>query len=384
MERNNMMSKRVNYKKLGIGLFLAFILLIIISNRISYVVYNNNLTEVEVSSVFSGGIVKTYTTNGTINYEKQEIKVYSDIQCRVSEFYINDGDEVITGQPLLQYDHEDLELLLSLEQYDLQLYEEHNEKLTKRKDYEDLDELDKDAYDINTNRMNECLSDISILERLIEGDGVLYSEVDGIIEKVYDSSKIVQEGSLLVSIQEYTGEINLYVYAGDTFYNLANVYGVSSEDSSYINTIDAELNLKKLDDDGMVYYTRTIELPITEKKDNYLICSIGPDQIGADAYVNAEDGYNLSIELSYLSSDYDYVVPRTAVNITSGDVGNIFTIREKEKIFGKSYYVTTQSVVVAFVGDEYLALEYFTDGVDVVSWSDGNLIDEDEVKIKND
>lgn len=175
-------------KKCGIGLIILLLILGLLT-YLSRQIFLALLPKVTVQDAFSGDISTRYTVSARLHYATQE-QVISPADCYVVDSFVQPGEEVIKGQPLLQLSTQRLEeSRLNL----LRLQEADTAGVALLSSYE------RQLLELQIQQRQEVLENI---EQLLSNDGLIAADRSCLVRKVAEKNTLIASGNVLLEITD--------------------------------------------------------------------------------------------------------------------------------------------------------------------------------------
>ncbi len=302
----------------------AFLLIIALCTYASWQNYRNKLPEVQTVEAAGTVLHHVWELSGTLQYD--ETTEYTlPVPVTVVQWNMQAGDRVYARQPLLQVDTRQLQkqwLQCKIDEEALEKKVRWSESYTK-----DLLEL----------QLEELQETIGVLENLLEADGWITVEANGVILKL-PSNQQFAAGVPLATIGPEGGQKTI-------------CFPITEQQAEYCNEPGTELEVT-LFSDGK---SKVVKLPVdrvfySAEKDGFL-CTVL-----TDLTVDILDGQKTEATLSATSTPYRYVIPIEAIVANDNGNASFYVLRERESIMGKEYYAHLRTGYIAEQNEGYAAL----------------------------
>lgn len=325
------MDNKFNIKNRILKLLILFFVFMGVCTYLSGQIYYALLPEVVVQSAQSTTIISTKSVNGTAAYpDKNTVEAPGTL-------FVESVD-VFNGQAVK---NENVLARFSPESVTAAIIEQENtvDTLTAQRDrYYQSD----DEYTVLDNKINEAKEYLDMLNEIDENSGVMYCPESGLVGTVYiKEGTYIDIGSPLVDICN-TDTVRLYWSMTDIREQISQIEAdvVCENENGSPEYQATQLNISgreyQPDSNTMMYWA-----DINHEEVPYILYDREP----------------VTISISSVKGDYDFVVPTSAVHFTDDVNGYVFLLKERDKIFGTEYYVVKENLTVVNQNDEQAALK---------------------------
>lgn len=213
-------------KKKLIGSLILLLLIIFIG--IYYFLSANKIEVTLVSDINQGSVFLDANVSGLV-FDACHQTVFFEKDKRISEIYVQAGQKVHKGDPLLKYDKTTVELTLKKialkkEQLDGRIFDaEHqisalqNQAQRENMSKDDLDEINKQIQELNTKieslRLEKKREDLNYAQNQTElENGILRANNDGIVKKVQNiDENLIAEDPVIEIVGENGASVKIEV-----------------------------------------------------------------------------------------------------------------------------------------------------------------------------
>lgn len=265
--------------------------------------YTENMAVVALTSTAPNSIREELIVQGGLYYS-QTVNVVVPEGCFVEGVFVEKGDHIANGSPLIQLKEADLQIIY------LQKQSQKKELLITHKN-DDIEE--KLAYW----QLQVLEEELEFLKQLIDNKGIIYSTSDG-----YVISQEYKEGIQTTS----SSYLELGLADGGCYLEWA----VEPQDyRSYTGTAFIHGEEKRLEWTPPVFengiYVYRTELPeITE----------------------CIHGEWIQIQLSYVSEEYRAVIPKSCIWYDTDGATYVYEVSTRKRNFGEEFYVVKVGVTI--------------------------------------
>lgn len=319
--------------KKRVGICITAVLLMMVGcTVVSLKNYVKGLNRVMVISSVPNQIRDQVVADGTAYFAKVEALELPD-GCRIVETFVETGDIVSEGLPILQLDMTDL----TMAYYEIQVQQERLE-------------------DSGTSEAEEMLLELTLqdlekqeewLQSLIQQEGILYAE-----EPCQITELRIQENVIEVGVPSEGYYLEWYIDAAEyrPFTSMKAELGASIQDIPW--------KPERYQNGVYQYTTPVMELP---------------------EELEFVHGQHVQVTMQYISEEYENVLPKSCVQYEGDGASYVYQLEEQDKAYGKEYYVRKVGVTVLDQNDSYVAV---LAGVEnVVVHSERELLDLEAVQV---
>ena len=371
-------------KKVTGKLLIIFILMMVILTFFSNTINNFTLPRVTLESLSKGAILKEISGEGTIE-AKNYFEQYIDMNLKVANVYVQAGDTVKMGQPIMELNIDNLksnlldtnakyrQIQISLERLkdssslnnnddNIQRALENMEK--QRKNYQDIKALYDSGYESEVNFINADIArkgaerdydaavqnkeefaknnlrdienaqlnleiearKIDALKKQVANNGLYAASADGIITELNFGEGIMANNSKpLYKLAETSGGFQLTV-------------SVNRDLAAYVKPGDAvDVYVTSLGDKVVNGKLEQIKEDLKNGDNKELVIDVSDEEL--------QGGENAQIVISKKTKLYSALVPNSAVNSDS-DGSYVYVIKKKDSPLGTESYVQRIDVIV--------------------------------------
>ena len=322
---------------------VVFLILLVVLTFVSKTVYNMNMTRVTAVKVDRGYVPLTYETTGKIEFPDAEaVKTTGD--WKVDEIFAADGDAVEEGDLLCSFDTKASDIEID------------SLRLEIKKLWSEINALNELPEDVRREQLRGPIivySELKLAEAKLDyaifrapPEEGLTAPVSGVIYGfATEEGEVISENETLLTI--VTGEsmlLRFFIPAGDgeIFQPGANVQA----------TIGIGFRVRDTNQEAF----ERIKMP-----GKVISGVLKGDRWECLAEINAFYGYpvadqDVPVTVTHVGEMNNFVVPKDCVYSVEGNEV-VYSIQEREGLFGKENYLRTVRVNMLFDNGEYAVLE---------------------------
>jgi len=315
----------------------AFLLILAICTYASTQIYRRSLPMVQTVETISTKLNFVWELTGNLHYD--QTAMYSvPVPATIVQSQVRAGDRVTVGQPLLQVDTEQLHL----QWLQCKIDEESLEaRIKKSKSFT------KEQLELQLIQLQET---ILFIENLMEADGWIIADTDGIVLRLQQSQQAAAQVPL-ITVGPDNGQKTLE-------------FLLSEVQAAYCKP-DTELEVTLICDGKSVVVNVAADRVIYSAEKNGYLC-----MATTDLAVDMMDGQKLAATLAAESVFYYYVLPIEAVVANNNSNASFYVLRERETIMGTEYYTVMRTGYIREQNESYVALASAVMEPVVISTSD--------------
>ena len=310
-------------KKRYATLLVVFLLILAVCTYASWQNYRNGLPVVQTVEAASTSLHFIWELSGTLHYDK--VAEYSiSVPVTVVQWAVQAGDRVSTGQPLLQIDTQQLYLQwlqckIDEEALDTQL--RWSDSFTK-----ELLEL----------QLAELRETIVFMENLIEADGWVIADTDGIVLNLQHTKQVAAEMPL--------------VTIGPDSEQKTICFPLTDAQTAYCEP-ETELTVTLFCNSKSMEVTMSVDKVIYSAENEGYLC-----MVSTDLAVDMMDGQKTTATLTGESVYYKHVIPTAAIIDNNNGNVTFYVLRQRETVIGTEYYTATWTGHIEEQNEGYAAL----------------------------
>lgn len=353
----------MKHRGLKIGL-VVFFAAMVVATVVAENIYYESLPFVTTGQGKSESLTESMDLSAHIAYGRKEIVLTSPCSFSSLKPLWENGEEAqggIFSVPLKE---------LLVEQKKLELERENLKSLMGGEG------LQEEIYTLQLEILEEKIEE---LKAIYAEKGLIATNESGRIEYLVKEGEPVTAGRPLAKISLDTGERYISVQLPA---ETGTLLGVGDKVDTKVSAKERK-NAMSVDD---VAVTKQLSLEIAEAKflpelQVYNIKAILPKDINLDM----EEGTKLSVLFNYKSEvSYNSVVPTSAILFESDSQGYVYLINERQRVYGKEYFVKKTPVNIQKTLPTNTALTNLPKDAKLVIRSTGELQDGAAVKLREE
>lgn len=310
-------------KKRYATLLVVFLLILAVCTYASWQNYRNGLPVVQTVEAASTSLHFIWELSGTLHYDK--VAEYSiSVPVTVVQWAVQAGDRVSTGQPLLQIDTQQLYL----------------QWLQCKIDEEALDTQLRWSYSFTKEllelQLAELRETIVYVENLIEADGWIIADADGIVLNLQRTQQVAAEVPL--------------VTIGPDSEQKTICFPLTEAQAAYCEP-ETELTVTLFCNSKSTEVTMPVDKVIYSAENEGYLC-----MVSTDLAVDMMDGQKTAATLTAESVFYKHVIPTEAIIDSNNGNATFYVLRQRETVIGTEYYTATWTGHIEEQNEGYAAL----------------------------
>ena len=343
-------------KKCGIGLIILLLTLGLLT-YLSRQIFLTLLPKVTVQDAFSGDISARQDVSARLHYGTQ-VQVISPADCYVVNSFVQPGEEVIEGQPLLQLSTQRLEeSRLNL----LRLQEADAAGIDLLSSYE------RQLLELQIQQRQELLENV---EQLLSNDGLIAADRSCLIRKVAEKNTLITAGNVLLeTTDQQEGSYLAWQLPAD---KAVPLFSTVTVELPVISSVDGQERVTNTE-----IAVKAARRWYDSQQNLYFYQS--------EPFLNMvawEDGRQLRICVESSPRSFSTVIPISSINFENESTGTVFLLFSAEES-GLGYdTVRSFTVKIQSKTETYAALESPIVGP-VVTFTDKPLYDGAQVLVQH-
>ena len=309
-------------KRYGV-LLAVFLLILAVCTYASNQIYRNSLPVVQTVETIETRLNYLWELSGTLHYEDKE--AYSvPVPVSVAKWAVQAGDRVSSGEPLLQVDAQQLHI----HWLQCKIDEEALEAKIKKSE-----SFAKELLELQLTELQEA---IGFVESLIEADGWVTADTDGIVLHLH-SAQQAAAGVPLVTVGPDSGKKTIQ-------------FLLTQEQTGYCES-GTELDVTLLCNGKSAEVQLAVDRMIYSAERKGFLCTVSTDMA-----VDMMEGQETSAVLAAESIFYHYVIPTEAIISNNNGNASFYVLRQRETIMGTEYYAVLRTGYILEQNESYTAL----------------------------